>query len=177
MEIIQTSQDAHDSIQWKTGTSKNGAAYQYGVSKTAPASMSEAALASDAKPEDPASDDSNPMADLQFHPAGGSNAGVKDVAVTWEVTGDVWTSVDANSTAYVDKYSLHIDHYSVIYDWELEFQTNTKGYYRFWDSSNPKNYFDVEVDVVSYNHDVCFNSDYPKISEVQYRSFTCGISF
>jgi len=154
----QTSQHAQDSIQWNLETSKNGTAYRYGESETAPAS--------DSKPQDQASDDSNPAAKLQSHQA--TEGGNADVNVTWTVTGDVWKNVDPNLSANVDKYSLHIDHGSPLYDWEIEFHTKTAGKYRFWDSDNPKDFYDCTVKDTGKNHLVDFDSKVPTISRVQY---------
>ena len=129
----------NDHIQWSVETSGNGKKYQYGASNTV-----DAALGVNSK----------------------STAVIIDQDVTWPVTGDVWKDVNV---ANVIRYSLHVDHGSAIFDWELEFNTQTAGKYRFWDSADPKDYYDCKV-VLAGNHNVCFNSKVPIISKVQYWS-------
>ena len=96
----------------------------------------------------------------------GSTAVIIDQDVTWPVTGDVWKDVNV---ANVIRYSLHADHGSAIFDWEFEFNTQTAGKYRFWDSENPKDYYDCKV-FIAGDHKVRFNSKVSTISKVQYWS-------
>ena len=133
----------NDHIQWSVETSGNGKTYQYGASNTGDAAVG-----------------------VTSKSHGTTATVVIDENVTWYVTGDVWKDVNV---ANVLKYSLHVDHGSAIYDWELEFNTQTKGKYRFWDSDNPKDFYDCKVNVVG-NHNVCFNSKVPTISKVEYWS-------
>lgn len=152
-----------DHIDWGPATNGNRVAYEVRVNMTARAEMSETKAAFNGK-----------ELAAQERYRGGGNQGIKDVDVNWLMVGDVWKDVDPNQSAYITRYSLHINRWSPIWDWKLEFSTPERGYYRFIDESG--DYYDVEVNVVG-DHYVRYNSSQPTIKKVKYRSFDSGVGF
>ena len=161
-----------DHIRWESATSEKGVAYEVTMlnkTKAALAEMSEAIAVFNKK--ELASQDLHNLAERL---RGGADPGIKDIDVNWTVIGDVWKKVDPNQTAYITRYSLHLNHWSPIWDWMLEFSTTRKGSYQFVDETGDR--YDVEVYVVG-DHYVRFNSPQPTIKEVKYRASDSGVGF
>jgi len=89
-----------------------------------------------------------------------------DIAVHWSVVGDRWNDTEGTVAAYITRYWLGENHYSLIWDWLLQFTAVQYGRYQFHDQSG--DFYQVEVEWSLGDHYVRYNSPLPTILWVRF---------